>query len=124
MTSCIDYCDKACQHLRLMRQCCAALVPLYIFELSSCKALGTGKGVRVRGPCRSRYRLSRLLSTFQGHRSAPAQRHAASARYTDEAPTASLSRQPHAAAAQRQTKRSRPARRRRDAVNHGRAQGP
>ena len=41
MTSCIDYCDKACQHLRLMRQCCAALVPLYIFELSSCKALGS-----------------------------------------------------------------------------------
>ena len=43
MTSCIDYCDKACQHRRLMATmlCQQLFVPL-IFELAACKALGTG----------------------------------------------------------------------------------
>ena len=51
MTSCIDYCDKACQHRRLMATmlCQQLFVPL-IFELAACKALGTGSMQRQFSP--------------------------------------------------------------------------
>ena len=43
MTSCIDYCDKACQHRRLMAtMLCRSSLCHYIFELAACKALGSG----------------------------------------------------------------------------------
>jgi hypothetical protein len=51
MTSCIDYCDKPCQHRRLMATMLyqQLFVP-YIFELAACEVLGTGSMQRQFSP--------------------------------------------------------------------------
>ena len=51
MTSCIDYCDKPCQHRRLMATMLyRSFLCHYIFELAACKALGTGSMQRQFSP--------------------------------------------------------------------------